>query len=61
MLYKAVNYSMGRPVKVAKFEASSRSEALTMAHKLVPGANALPGSGPKAAGKAQVIGISVIN
>jgi hypothetical protein len=60
MLFKAVNYSMGNAVKTAKFEARSFEEARREAERLVPGANALPGSAPMAAAKAQVIGIKVI-
>lgn len=58
--YEAVNYSMGRVMRRAKFEAPNHTQAVQMANKLVPGANALPGTHPMAASKAQVIGVKCI-
>lgn len=51
---------MGVVVKRIRFEARNRTEAQRYAERTIPGANALPGSGPKAAGRAQVIGIKSI-
>jgi hypothetical protein len=58
--FQADNYSMGRSVKRATFEARTHNEAVQIAQTLVPGANALPGTHPRAAARAQVIGVQCI-
>jgi hypothetical protein len=51
--YRATNYSMGVPVKVADFEAGSPTSAMSEAERRVPGANGL-GQGGK---RATIIGV----
>lgn len=58
--FQADNYSMGSSVRRARFEARTHNEARVIAEKLIPGANALPGTHPRAAAKAQVIGVQCI-
>lgn len=59
--FAAANYSMGTRVLTARFEAFDEREALRVAERRVPGANALPGQGPGAAARAQVIGVREVS
>jgi hypothetical protein len=58
--YKASNYSMGRAVKTVEINASTHSEAMREAERLMPTANGLPGTHPQAAAKSRVIGVKLI-
>lgn len=55
--YSASNYSMGRAVQTIRFEAQSDEEAARISEARMPSPNALPGTHPRAAAKARVIGI----
>lgn len=55
--YVASNYSMGNKILTKTFTAWSNTDAMREAERLMPGANALPGSHPRAAAKARVIGV----
>lgn len=55
--YIASNYSMGRAMQTIQFEAAHNTDAQRIAEHRMPSPNALPGTHPRAAAKARVIGI----